>query len=59
MNRVGIDKLRVYIQATNLFTITDYSGLDPEFPGDNIGFGIDYGSYPNTRQYVFGLNVAF
>lgn len=59
MNRVGIDKLRVYIQATNLFTITDYSGLDPEFAGENIGFGIDYGSYPNTRQYIFGLNVAF
>ncbi len=53
-----LEKLRVYIQAVNLFTITKYSGLDPELPGNNGGFGLDFGSYPNNqKQYVFGINI--
>ncbi len=68
--KAGISKVRVYVQGTNLFTITKYDGLDPELqPSSYNGvsnstqsgaFGIDYGSYPtNQRQYILGVNVTF
>jgi len=64
INRVGIDRVRVYVQAVNLFTITKYTGLDPELAGSNLGdnsnFGIDFGNYPsNQRMFTFGLNLGF
>jgi len=71
LSRIGIDKFRVYVQAINLFTVTKYKGLDPELqssdPNDRSGningasnsFGIDYGNYPHTAQYLIGINVNF
>lgn len=60
LTRAKIDRLRIYIQAVNLFTITDYSGLDPEIPGNSAAYGIDYGNYPNNQKaYLVGLNVTF
>ena len=71
LSRLGIDKIRVYVQAVNLFTITKYKGLDPELQstdpnnqsqsinGASNSFGIDYGNYPHTRQYMVGVNVTF
>ena len=61
LQKAGIQSCRVYIQAANLFTITKYSGLDPEINGSRgvTEFGIDEGSYPNTRQFLVGLNVKF
>jgi TonB-linked SusC/RagA family outer membrane protein len=61
LKSVGIDRLRVYIQGSNLFTITNYTGLDPEIGGNNSSaFGIDYGSYPgNQKSYSVGLSVTF
>jgi len=70
LKRVGIDKLHVYVQATNLFTITKYTGLDPELVPSlsnngsqlyqNAAFGIDYGAYPNNqKQYILGVNLTF
>jgi len=60
LERVGINNLRVYVQAVNLFTITGYSGLDPELSrgGTDTSFGIDEGSYPNQKQFIFGLNIG-
>ena len=58
----GIEKIRIYVQATNLFTITKYTGLDPEFVGQNgstTAFGIDYGNYPAPQLFTIGLNVGF
>ncbi|NDW08726.1 TonB-dependent receptor [Dysgonomonas sp. 520] len=49
-----IDRCRVYVSASNLFTITDYSGYDPE-----VGGGVDYGNYPQSRTFMFGLNLDF
>jgi hypothetical protein len=64
LKRFGIDKLRFYVQAANLFTITKYTGLDPELPasnlGDNSNFGIDFGNYPsNQKNFLIGVNLSF
>lgn len=60
MRKWGIDKCRFYFQAANLFTITDYTGLDPELSGSNAAFGIDYGNYPNNQKmFNIGVNLAF
>lgn len=51
---IGVSKLRVYLQTSNLFTITPYTGYDPEVNG-----GVDYGNYPQSRTFVMGLNMTF
>ncbi|WP_347157752.1 SusC/RagA family TonB-linked outer membrane protein [Pontibacter chitinilyticus] len=65
-SKYGIERFRVYVQAANLFTITNYSGIDPEIINYNdngspttTGFGIDEGNYPTMRQYLFGVNISF
>jgi len=65
-SRLKMDRLRVYAQGVNLFTITGYSGLDPELQPQNVtsgtadrAMGIDYGNYPVVRQFIFGVNVGF
>lgn len=55
----GIERLRIYVQGANLFTITKYRGLDPELVGGDTAFGIDYGNYPHQKQYLVGINVNF
>ncbi len=47
-------RLRFYVTASNLFTITKYTGYDPE-----VGGGVDYGNYPQSRTFTFGLNANF
>ena len=47
-------RLRVYATASNLFTITKYKGYDPE-----VGHGVDYGNYPQSRTFTFGINANF
>ncbi len=63
---IKAEKVRIYLQATNLFTFTKYSGLDPESVNQNgegnlnPSYGVDRGSYPNNQpQYVFGVNLEF
>lgn len=54
--------LRLYASAQNLFTITRYSGLDPEVPflnGGAISTGIDYNNYPNPMTFVVGVDLKF
>jgi TonB-dependent starch-binding outer membrane protein SusC len=50
----GIQNLRIYVSAQNLFTITDYTGLDPESTD-----AIDMGTYPLSRAFLFGVNLTF
>ncbi|MEL0652106.1 TonB-dependent receptor [Algibacter sp. TI.3.09] len=67
--KLGIDKLRFTVSAQNLFTITNYSGLDPEVSyfgnggGDsgsaNVVQGHDFGNYPTLRSVNFSLNLKF
>lgn len=62
MNKLGITRLQPYFTATNLVTLTKYLGFDPEVnQWGNSGTiqGIDWGSYPQTRSFVFGVNIDF
>lgn len=57
--RVGMNKFRVYLQASNLFTLTNYTGYNPEVnrnSSDALRPGEDYGSYPLPRTFTFGIN---
>ncbi|NDV83234.1 TonB-dependent receptor [Bacteroides sp. 51] len=51
-----IQKARVFVQGENLFTITDYSGYDPEV-GTRDGF--DGGTFPQSRTFTIGANIVF
>jgi len=62
LNRYSISKFRVYVSAQNLFTITSYSGLDPEIGmqgGSATQNGVDNGTYPSSKYFTVGLNVTF
>ncbi len=50
-------KLRVYVQVKNAFTLTKYSGFDPEIAGGILDSGIDRGAYPQARTYAFGIDI--
>lgn len=57
-----VKNLSVYVTAQNLFTLTNYSGFDPEvnaYGNSAVEVGIDYGTYPQSRTIVFGVNVEF
>lgn len=56
----GISKLRLYFTGSNLFIWTPYSGFDPEVStkGNNLTPGVDFGAYPRSRSFVFGLNLT-
>jgi TonB-dependent SusC/RagA subfamily outer membrane receptor len=57
LRNIKLSGLRIYIQAVNLFTITNYSGFDPEVGGLRDAFGIDMGNYPNAKQFIVGLQA--
>lgn len=60
--RVGINSLRFYCTAYNVFTITGYSGYDPEsdcIRKDALTPGVDYSGYPRSRSFVIGVNLNF
>ena len=59
LSKISIKSIRVYVQALNLFTVTKYTGLDPELGGDDRAYGSDTGNYPLVKTYVFGLNINF
>ena len=66
MNKIKFDKIRIYGQISNVFTLTGYSGLDPQVRTDDgsgnskdRNMGTDYGSYGMPRQFILGVNVTF
>ena len=63
MRKAYINSCRIYLQAANLFTLTKYSGTDPEVTASGQGgvtdFGVDEGAYPSTRNFIFGINLKF
>ncbi|OHX64646.1 SusC/RagA family TonB-linked outer membrane protein [Flammeovirga pacifica] len=60
VSKLGIGSARVYLNGTNLFTFTNYSGYEPEAStGTDTWGGIDMASYPSQKSYTLGLNVTF
>jgi TonB-linked SusC/RagA family outer membrane protein len=69
LSKVGLSKLRFYVQGQNLLTFTKYSGLDPDVTISNItegynsqrdlSIGLDNGRYPLARSIIFGVNLEF
>lgn len=64
-SKIGLSRLRVYVQSTNLFTITKYRGLDPEVNvryqggGADLTSGVDRGVYPLAQTFMAGLQIGF
>ena len=62
MQKLGISRIQPYFTASNLVTFTHYSGMDPEvnqWGSSGAVQGIDWGTYPHCKSYVFGLNIDF
>ena len=62
IKKLPFSSLRFYFSGQNLFTITKYDGMDPEVGyggGVNWTSGIDIGSYPSPKTFIFGLNIKF
>jgi len=66
LSKIKISNMRIYGSIYNAFTLTGYSGLDPDVnTSQNINSsryptpGLDWGTYPRARQFVIGLNVTF
>ena len=62
LKKIGVTRIQPYFTASNLFTFTKYLGFDPEVnQWGNSGTvqGIDWGTYPQTRTFIVGLNIEF
>lgn len=63
ISRIGLRDFQLYAIGTNLFTITNYTGYDPEVGlrtgGNNEEAGVDKGQYPLTRQFTLGARISF
>lgn len=60
-NQLPFGELRVYFSAKNIYTFTNYSGMDPEvgYAPNPWASGIDLGLYPSSKTYMFGVNIKF
>lgn len=60
LRKVGIQNLRLYATGNNLFVWTPYTGFDPEVStkGNSLTPGVDFGAYPRSRSFTFGLNIT-
>ncbi len=62
-DKLKMDGFRIYVQGTNLFTLTGYEGLDPEVrpynTNPNLNMGIDVRTFPISKIYTIGLNIKF
>ncbi len=62
IKKAKLDRVRIYVRAQNLFTITKYKGWDPEVSEDdytdNINQGVDFYSAPQIKTIVFGFNIG-
>ena len=61
LRKIGIARIQPYITLANMFTLTKYTGYDPEMSqySSATNMGIDYGTYPNVKTATFGVNVDF
>ena len=59
LKSIDMDRIRIYLSSNNLFTLTKYSGYDPEIGGGSSIFSIDRGVYPQARSFMVGVDVTF
>ena len=61
LKKIKLQKIRLYLSAQNIFTITQYRGYDPEvnYRNSNLNAGADYASYPNAKSFTAGINIIF
>ncbi len=58
LNKAQIKNLYIYLQVSNVFTLTKYSGLDPEVNSSGTYMGMDLGTWPTRRQVMFGVQLG-
>ncbi len=62
ISKIGITKLKAYVSGTNLITLTNYTGYDPEvssYNSNDAQIGVDLSNYPTSRTITFGIDVTF
>ncbi len=62
LSKMRVSNLKLYVAAQNLFTLTDYSGFDPEvstFSDTNTSPGTDFLTFPQAKTFTFGINLTF
>lgn len=62
LSALGFQKVRLFLSGTNIFTITDYTGFDPEvaaFPTNDAMIGVDFSAYPPARMLTIGVELTF
>ncbi len=59
LSKLKVDRIRVYVSGQNVLLISKYRGFDPDFMSDGLfSRGYDYGSYPNPRTLMMGLQIG-
>ena len=62
LSGIGFQKVRLFLSGTNIFTITDYTGYDPEvaaFTWNDATIGVDFSAYPPARTFTIGAELTF
>ena len=55
-----VERAKIYVSGQNLLTISKYKGYDPDFMSDGLfSRGFDYGSFPNPRTFILGVEIDF
>ena len=57
VNKLTLSNIRLYLQAQDVFTLTKYTGLDPEVY--TTALGVDWNGNPQQRSLTLGLNIVF
>jgi TonB-linked SusC/RagA family outer membrane protein len=58
LDPIKIKTARIYISGENLFTLSNFSGLDPDIGGEALLRGVDWGHYPLPKRYTVGIKLT-
>jgi hypothetical protein len=62
LNKFGLTQAKIYASGTNLLTLTNYTGYDPEVSAYNRNdaqIGVDFSNYPTAKTFTFGISISF